>query len=120
MFRRIYLGLLEISLVFVGVSGLVGAQDSPSNKKSILLDRVVAGSPTEFMEVRHLILKGTNEEIGRALATIGRERFQLKPPAASDPLRNRVQRRYLEKNYPIHFERMRGVAAAFGQSLEND
>jgi hypothetical protein len=31
-----------------------------------------------------------------------------------------VQRRFIEKNYPILFERMRGVAAAFGDKLDND
>jgi hypothetical protein len=120
MSKRMSSGLAGGGLVIVAVSGWLAARDSPSNKKAILQDRVVAGSPTDFMEVRHLVLQGTNEDIGRALATLGRERFQLKSPAANDQLRNRVQRRYLEKNFPIHFDRMRGVASAFGQPIEND
>src|SRR5262249_6591154 len=77
------------------------AQDPGAGKKAVRQDRVVAGGPKDFMEVRHLVLKGTNEEIGRALATIAKERYQLKPDASPDRLRTRVQRRYLEKNYPI-------------------
>jgi hypothetical protein len=60
-----------ICLVLVAVSSWLGAQELPSAKKTIHLDRVVAGSPTDFLEVRHVVLKGTNEEIGRALVTIG-------------------------------------------------
>jgi hypothetical protein len=63
------------------------AYDPGASKTAIQQDRVVAGSPTEFQEVRHLVLKGTNYEIGQALATLGRERFQLKPTPASDPER---------------------------------
>ena len=49
------------------------------------------------------------------LATLARERYQLKPAASSDRLRTRVQRRYLKEHYPILFDRVRGLAAAFGR-----
>jgi hypothetical protein len=80
----------------------------------------VAGGPEDFMEVRHLVLAGTNEEIGWALATLAVERFGLEAAASSDRLRTRVQRRYIEMNYPILHDRMRGVAAALGKPLDDD
>jgi hypothetical protein len=83
-------------------------------------DQVVAGSANDSMEVRHLVLKGSNEEIGRALATIARDRYQAKPQASQDSPRTRAQRRYIERNYPILYERMRGAASAFGGRLEDD
>jgi hypothetical protein len=82
--------------------------------------RVVAGSPRDFMEVRHVVLRGTNEEIGRALATLARERHGVGPAPTDDPLRARAQRRYLARNYPALLERMRGVAAACGKALDDD
>ena len=88
--------------------------------KTITSDRVVAGGASNFMEVRHIVLKGTNEEIGQALATIAKARYRLKPEGSSDPLRTRVQRRFLEKNYPILHDRVRGVAAAFGKRVDDD
>jgi Acyl-coenzyme A:6-aminopenicillanic acid acyl-transferase len=94
------------------------AQDAPS--KTVRLDKVVAGSPKEALEVRHVVLKGTNEEIGRALAAIGKERLDISPEPSSDKFRTRAQRRYIEKNYPILFDRMRGVAGAFGKRLDDD
>ena len=42
------------------------------------------------------------------------------PERSADRFRNRVQRRYLEKNYPILAARMRGVAAAFGKPPDDD
>jgi hypothetical protein len=83
-------------------------------------DRVIAGGPEDFMEVRQLVLTGTNEEIGRALAALAMERFGLEPEPSTDPVRTRIQRRYIESNYPILHDRMRGVAAAFGKRLDDD
>jgi predicted choloylglycine hydrolase len=83
-------------------------------------ERVIAGSPQDSLEVRHLVLKGTNEEIGRALAQLARERYQAQPRPSQDPARTRAQRRYIEKNFPILHDRMRGVASAFGHRLDED
>jgi hypothetical protein len=38
----------------------------------------------------------------------------------TDPVRTRARRHYFEKDYPVLFERMRGVAAAFGQRVDDD
>jgi hypothetical protein len=83
-------------------------------------ERVIAGGPADSLEVRHLILTGTNEEIGRALAEIARDRYGVRPEPSRDRLRTRASRRYIEKNYPILRDRLRGVAAAFGGSLDDD
>jgi Acyl-coenzyme A:6-aminopenicillanic acid acyl-transferase/Domain of unknown function (DUF4292) len=88
--------------------------------KAIQQDRVIVGGPKDFMEVRHLVLKGSNEEIGQALAIIAKERYRLRPMPSADRLRTRVEREYIKGRYPILFERMRGVATAFGRQLEDD
>jgi hypothetical protein len=88
--------------------------------KALSGERVIAGSSADFMEVRHLVLKGSNEQIGMTLAQIARERHQVQPASSNDGLRNWARRRYFEKNYPILHERMRGVAAAFGGRLDDD
>jgi hypothetical protein len=83
-------------------------------------ERVIAGGPADSLEVRHLVLRGTNEEIGRALAEIAQERYGVRAERAADPLRTRAQRRYIESAFPILAERMRGVAAAFGHTPGDD
>jgi hypothetical protein len=107
-----------IALFAIPVAGLVRGQDD--GKQAIRQERVIAGGPKDFMEVRHVVLRGTNAEIGRALAAIAKERYQFALEETPDRFRNRVLRKYLEKNYPILHERMRGVASAFGKQVDDD
>lgn len=83
-------------------------------------ERVIAGSANDSLEVRHLILRGTNEEIGRALAEIAIERYNVRPNPSRDPLRTRAQRKYFQTQYPILYDRVRGVAAAFDRDVHDD
>lgn len=83
-------------------------------------ERVIAGSPQDSLEVRHLVLRGTNVEIGRALAEIAAERYGARPHPSPDPLRTGAQRAYFEQHYPILYDRVRGVAEAFGQEVTDD
>ena len=114
LIRRVVL----ITLFAIPVVGSVRGEDHA--KQAIRQERVIAGGPKDFMEVRHVVLRGTNAEIGRALAMIDRERYKLTLEESPDPFRNRVLRKYLEKNYPILYDRMRGVATAFGKQIEDD
>jgi len=64
--------------------------------------------------------KTTDPKVGEALAIIAKERYRLRPMPSSDRFRTRVARQYIKERYPILFERMRGVAAAFGRQIEDD
>ena len=109
-----------VCLSLVLLPALAAGEPPPPAPAVVQKDQVVAGSPKDSMEVRHLVLKGTNEEIGRALTTIARDRYQARPQPSQDSLRTRAQRRYLERTYPILHDRMRGAASAFGKRLEDD
>jgi hypothetical protein len=115
--RSVVLALVTV-LGVLAADGRVLAQ-APSGS-AVKQDAVVAGGPQDFMEVRHVVLKGSNEAIGKALADIARERHQATPATGGEPLRTRARRHYIEKNYPILFDRMRGVAAVFGKRLDDD
>jgi Acyl-coenzyme A:6-aminopenicillanic acid acyl-transferase/Leucine Rich repeat len=97
-----------------------GAKERTSSSGFIQKETVIAGSPRDSIEVRHVILSGSNEEIGRALADLAKERYRVKALPSQDLTRTRAQRRYIEKNFPILHERMRGVAASFGHRLDDD
>ena len=105
------LGLLTLLAVFSAAGPALGLEKE---------ERVIAGSAQDSLEVRHLVLRGTNEEIGRALAEIAKERYGTGIDPAGDPLQVRAQRKFLERNYPILLERLRGVLAAFGKSIDED
>jgi hypothetical protein len=110
-----------VVLTIFGTLALSGPIRSQGDAGSaIQKDTVIAGGKGDFLEVRHLVLKGSNEAIGKALAEIARDRHGVRPTASSDRLRTRAQRRYIEKNAPHLFDRMRGVAAAQGKSIDDD
>src|SRR5262249_31239845 len=111
-------GGLILALGWVLSPALAFAQEE--GRGALVHESVVAGGPKDFMQVRRLVLKGSNQEIGKALAAIAKEKYQLKPLSSTDHYRTGVQRRYIEKHYPILFERMRGVAAAFGRPVDDD
>ena len=91
MNRRAYLGgAVLILIVVVGVIAAgQPAQQKTAPQAVVGEDRIVAGGPKDLMEVRHLVLNGSNEEIGYALAKIAAERFQVKPLPAPDRFRSR-------------------------------
>ncbi len=77
--------------------------------------------PLHFMTVRHLVLHGTNFEIGQQLGQLALHRYGQSPDDyATDPLFARARRAYFQREYAIHWERMRGVGAAFGVAPEDD
>jgi hypothetical protein len=92
---RVFLvaSVLFLTTGLVAIPGLGSAKDKDGKKNVIQKERVVAGGPKDFLEARHIVLKGSNEEIGRALATIAKERYQLKASPSADRFRTRVQRR---------------------------
>ncbi len=102
------------------IAFVLAASCLAASKPLVEQERIIAGSPADSMEVRYLMLKGTNEAIGRRLAEIARDRYQAKLTPATDPVRTRAQRRYIEKNDPILYERMRGLASAFGHAIDDD
>ena len=104
-------------LSLVAVTGCLSAAESSSVVQE---DRVIAGGPDDSLEVRHLVLRGTNEQIGRALAELAKERYAVRLDPTKDPVQARAIRTFLERNDPILLKRMRGVAAAFGKSIEDD
>jgi hypothetical protein len=107
-------------LALCGLSAVAIAAEKPGADSALRQDRLIAGSEQDFMIVRHLVLKGSNEAIGRALADVARERHATAPVASKDPVRTRAQRHYIEKNFPILYDRMRGVAGAFGKRVEDN
>lgn len=83
-------------------------------------EEIVAGSPDHFMTVRHVVLKGSDYAIGKQLGEIVSLNGDSGPARSGDRRRNRVLRRYMQENYPALFERMKGLADAFGVDLNDD
>ncbi len=83
-------------------------------------ETTIAGSPADFLEAKHVVLRGTNREIGRTIAEIARDRFDLQLKPAPDPVVLRASREYFQRHYPIHYQRGLGVADAYGLSADDE
>lgn len=74
---------------------------------------------SSFIQVKHLVLRGSNRAIGYMLAVTARNQHGIQKTPTADPAKARAQRAYMQCNYPIHYERMQGAAAALGLSFED-
>src|SRR5438105_7930952 len=74
---------------------------------------VVAGGPSEFMTVVHLVARGSQLDIGRALAEESGAQF-APPPVPVDPVVGTARQRWFERNWPQHHARLLGAAETFG------
>ncbi len=77
---------------------------------------IAGGGPDDYIEARHVTLRGTNREIGRAIGEIAHTKFDARPRGAIDPIRARATRRYFREHYPIHEQRLLGAADAYGMA----
>jgi len=57
------------------------------------------GAPGDFMTVRHLVVHGTNFEIGRTLGAMAMERYERGPAHfAANPVYARARRTYVQRH----------------------
>jgi predicted choloylglycine hydrolase len=82
-------------------------------------ETVIAGGPDQVVEVRHVVLKGSNFEIGQKIGELAkRDGVRITP--SKETILNRAKREYMARNYPILYTRMKGVAAAYGLNIADD
>lgn len=71
-------------------------------------------------ELRHIVLKGNNTQIGTALGEIAQKDYgvtSLKKYA--DPIYGKARQEYMARNYPSMRDRMKGIAMSYGLSQDN-
>jgi hypothetical protein len=83
------------------------------------MNGILVGGPDDFLLVRHLVLRGTQRAIGRALA-VEVTRWFVQGPAPVDHPLNRARRRWFERNWPQHAARADGIAEVFGADVHDE
>jgi len=97
-------------------TSLVSAtENSVIMKNEVLLNKDSAN----YTELRHIVLKGTNEQIGKAIGEISQKDYNAKPSKFADPIYAKARLEYFKKNYPAFYERMKGVAESYRVSLDS-
>jgi len=109
-----------VASVYVAAALLLIPMALPATAQNLkYTETVIAGGPNKFVEVRHVVLKGSNFEIGKKIGEIAKKDGTPITPS-NDHIMNRAKREYMAKNYPILHERMKGVAAAYGLNIADD
>jgi len=105
-------------MIITAATGALLAAPKPDPvilKNELILQK----GPGEYVEVRHIVLKGSNEEIGRALADIAQKDYKSMLVKYASPAYAKARLEYMRINYPILLERMKGVARSYGLSLDD-
>ncbi len=94
---------------------------SISENPSIVKDDVfIAKENGTQVEWRHIVLKGNNTQIGMGQAEVAQRDYGVKSlKRYADPVYGKARQIYMERNYPIMRERMKGIAMAYGLSPDN-
>jgi predicted choloylglycine hydrolase len=104
----------------VGIVFLLNMMALPSAAQDLeYKETVIAGGPDKFVTVRHVVLKGSNFEIGKKIGEFAK-RNGTTITLSDDHILNRAKRKYIAQNYPIYYERMMGVAESFGLNIADD
>lgn len=83
---------------------------------STTMGTIAGGRPGDALNVRHLRVEGSQEEIGRALARAAEDVHgpAAAPRPVADVVVEHARRRWFATNHPVHSLRMRGIAEHFG------
>lgn len=107
-----------LSLVLIGIFLLLSP--ALASAPAVTDDVVLPKEANSFMEVRHIVVSGTNEQIGQALGEIAQEEYGVSNLSSfSDRVHAGARQEYLRKNAPALYERSLGVASAYGVDPAN-
>lgn len=98
-------------------TSLLAAVTNPAIVKDEIIIAKENGTQVEW---RHIVLKGNNTQIGIALGQIAQSDYGVKSLTRyADPVYGKARLAYMERNYPIMRERMKGIAMAYGLTPDN-
>jgi hypothetical protein len=79
-----------------------------SSNGASLAKSTAAGTPGDFTVASHLVVRGTQAEMGFALARAAIDAYGSTPRPAA-PVLGRARQRWFAANWPEHHERSRGM-----------
>jgi hypothetical protein len=106
---------MVVAIVFA-LAGILcaGTGGKAAGSALVTSEVVLAKEQDTYLEVRHIVLRGSNREIGRALGNLAKNAYGIKLVRYAAPVYAEAHRLYLKKNYPILLDRAAGVAEAYG------
>ncbi len=96
------------------------SSENKKERKTIIVNNIILPkTETSYMEVRHIVLQGTNTEIGCAIGEIAQTWLKLVPNKYTNMLYAKARNKYMLNNYPFLYSRMIGVGNAYNVPFNN-
>lgn len=105
--------------VLLAACGDSGNSSSGALVKNDLVVQKVGGN---YQEVRHIVLKGTNQEIGKSLAQLSKDYYQAQPlqfPTQGGLSYKAGRNSYIQQYFPSLAARQRGIEAYYGWGADD-
>lgn len=118
--RAMVISVVLIVIISVLGLGIFLLAQSPRNPVVVTNEVILPKGSGDYMEVRHIVLRGTNAEIGKALGDIGQNNFGAVLSRYTPPVNGSARNEYIRTHYPILWERMQGVAVSYGIKPGNE
>lgn len=67
-----------------------------------------------YQEVRHIVIRGDDQEIGAAIASISKDFYQAQPKLFANLAEKTIRNAYIQQHFPNLAERQKGVAQYYG------
>lgn len=98
----------------VAILAACGGGDGPVPLPAVENKVVLAKSNDSYQEVRHIVLRGNNQEIGNAIAALSRADYQAQPQVFESVADKNNRNVYIQQVFPALAERQKGVAQYYG------
>ena len=73
-----------------------------------------------YAKPHHIIIAGSDEEIGYELASLAKEKYDCKLEKYDEPIYGEARREFFKRNWPEMNERAKGVSRAYGLSEDDN
>ncbi len=73
-----------------------------------------------YAKPNHIIIAGSDEEIGYELASLAKEKYDCKLEKYDDPIYGEARREFFKRNWPEMNERAKGIRRAYGLSEDDN
>ncbi len=112
MFKQLA-SLLALLLPILLLSAC-GDSGNSGNGAIVTNEVILAKSADNYQEVRHIVLRGSNQEIGAAIARLSKEQYQARPFPFPTQQAKQDRNSYIQQNFPYLAQRQKGIEAYYG------
>ncbi|MEI8356467.1 MAG: C45 family autoproteolytic acyltransferase/hydrolase, partial [Deltaproteobacteria bacterium] len=116
---RVYLFLAICLQLLLSACGDSGSSNYGVPSAIVTNELILPKTGSNYQEVRHIVLRGTNYKIGKALAQISNDYYQAQMMSFSLQIYKESRNSYIQQFFPNLAERQKGIAEYYGSGASD-